>query len=412
MNKAGNIVLLVVASAVAWAAYFGYKAYKDRTPDSPIAQETEQERQESIEAAYGDPAEVDDAEVEQFVTGLMKAVVEHDSTTLGGMVSTDRLIDGVSASSGVKIPMLARGMIDKELRAGMLDFFDDTAVQTQIKRIDRDDQGNIVVYIRQIDHERISVKLRWWLVRQDGALRWWDGEDLQVGLRVSTLMAMGIAAAEEGDNGKFLRFANMIAGLAELDVSDPDAVRAFDEQLAAIDSSDLPTDFRNLHLIARATMATALSEPERALTFLDTLDENARGPSDMPIRHFQRAACDSALERWEDAAENAQVFLDVLGHDAEAYSTLGFARFQLDRTEEAIAAFDAGVADDPGLVDNYVGLAIVLDTPDLTERLRPIEDTALLDQLRAELSTPDTEAELQRVMDATKTTHPDWHAAQ
>ena len=119
-----------------------------------------------------------------------------------------------------------------------------------------------------------------------------------------------------------------------------------------------------------------------------------------------------ALERWDEAATAAQHYLDLLGEDAEAYNLLGLAEAGRGNREAAMAAFDAGIADDPQLPDNYAGVAsIATDAAQVAERLAKAPELSVLDGAAGDLAAElDTEG-LARLLEAAKQAKPEWDSS-
>lgn len=403
--------LIVGAALIAGGGLYGLRHYQsDRLPESPVAEESAQEKADRVQAAFEAAAAVEDAEVQAFVDRLQKAVTEGDAQAVQGMVSPERMLDAVEVTSGQKMPGMVRSTLVGQLGTELIEFFDPTVVETTVKRVDRDDQGNLVIYLRQVDRDRILMKSRWWLIHDGEGLRWWDAEDLQLGLRVSTMMAAGISSAMSGgDTGKLEAFVEALGGLADIDFDNEIQVQLLADRLDALDLSGLPTSFRRLALVSRAALSTALGDPEDALARIDALEQQSLEPLELPVRHYQRAVCCLALERWDEAAAAAQRYLDLLGKDAEAFNLLGMAEAGRGNTEAAMAAFDAGIADDPQLPDNYAGIAsVATDVAQVTERLKKAPELLVLDGAATELSGNDDAEGLARLVEAAKEAQPGW----
>jgi len=414
MSQNRNTILIVGATAIAWGGFAAWRVlHKPERPDSPVAIETAQEKADSVQAAFARGAAVNDVEVEGFVTRLQAAVREHDTATITGMVAPARMLDGVEAITGKTLPSAARGMLETQLAGELAGFFDDTVVETRVKRIDRDAEGNIVVYLRTIDVDRITMKSRWWLYHDGEGLRWWDGEDLQLGLRISTAMAAGIAAATSPDRAETIkRFLEVIGRLATISMDDPVQVRALVADLDGLTLEGLPASFRHLAIVTRASASAALGDAEDTLRRLDALESEGLQPFDMPVRHYLRASACLALERWSDAEQAIERYLELLGEDAEAYAVLGTAKLGLGDTKAALAAFEQGLADDPGLPDNYGGAAMLTeDIAALAKSVRKAPSDAVLDGAAQWLVDAEDGEGLVRLVEAATKARPSWDAS-
>lgn len=413
MSQTRNTLLVVGATVIAWGGYLAYRAVREQRPDSPVAIETAQEKVDSVQAAFARGAAVNDAEVEGFVTRLQAAVREHDTDALTGMLAMGRMLDGVDGATGKSLPAAARTMLETHLASQAFDLFDPSVVETRIKRIDRDDQGNIVVYLHMIDADRTTIKARWWLFHDGEGLKWWDSEDLQLGMRVGTVMAAGIAMSSTPDRrAEIERFIAVISRLATLSMEDPAEVRAMATDLDGLKLEGLPASFRHLAQVSRVTMAVTLGESEDALRRLDTLESEGLQPLDMPVRHYLRASANYALDRYEPTVAAAERYLELLGGDAEAYFLVGAAKLGLEDQKAALAAFDQGIDDDPRLSTNYGGAAMATDdVTALAERLRKAPEDAVLEGAAQWLVGSLDRESLERLLTAGAQARPGWDQA-
>lgn len=416
MSRTRDIILVVAwAAAVVGAGVVGHRVLREiTTPTSPVALETAQEKADSVQAAFARGAVVKDAEVEGFVTRVQAAVRERDKEALAGMVAMDRMLDGVDAATDKSLPAAARTMLETRLAGEALELFDANVVETRIKRIDRDAQGNIVVYLHMIDADRTTIKGRWWLYHDGEGLKWWDSEDLQLGLRIGTVMAASIALSRSSERrAEIERFIAVISRLATLAMDDPEQVRAMAADLDGLALDGLPASFRHLAMSSRISMAVAQGEAEEALRRLDTLESEGLQPLDIPMRHYLRASASYALDRYDATVEAAERYLALLGGDAEAYFLVGAAKLGLGDTKAAMIAFDQGIDDDPWLPSSYSGAAMATDdVAALAERLRKVPDDAVLDGAAQWIVDAEDGESLTRLLDAAKTARPSWDPAK
>ena len=406
--------VMLTGAALVGAGFFTYlnlqPRQEQRPVDSPVAFESAQEKADNVQAAFAGATEVDDAEVEAFVERVQAAAREQDPAKLASMVAFDRLLDAIEATTGRK-PGAPRPSLEARLQPVVVKFFDPTVVQTTIKRIDHDDEGNLVVYLRMIDDERISTKARWWLHQEGNELRWWDSEDLEVGLRVSTGMSAVVSSLTAGgDQQRLMQLAQTITRFAETPADDTAQMTALAGDLDALNTEGVPRAFRHVVIVTRASVSLVLGEAEDALRRLDALDREGLKRLEVPMRHFLRASACQGLERWDEAVQAAHDYLALLGDDADAYNIVGFAQFELGNVEAALAAFDAGIADDPRSVANYAGVAAVTqDATQVARRIEPVTDPELLDEVAQWLVDSADPKGLETLLTAAATTAPSWH---
>ncbi|MEM9459369.1 MAG: hypothetical protein AAGF11_34640 [Myxococcota bacterium] len=127
------------------------------------------------------------------------------------MISLGRMLDAIEAEQHRKFAPRFRSAFEADLSERIVNVLDPTVVQTDIKRVDRDDEGTLVVYLRMTDQERIVMKWRWWLYHDGEGLRWWDAEDLQLGFRISTMMATSLINLRTTDDSEeFMRLRSSL----------------------------------------------------------------------------------------------------------------------------------------------------------------------------------------------------------
>ena len=103
-------------------------------------------------------------------------------------------------------------------------------------------------------------------------------------------------------------------------------------------------------LVLRQQFAEALAHLDRAFEL----------QPDMPGAVLLHATCYNGLGRYEEALVQGRRYLDLLGADDTGYFNVGISLANLDRTDEAIAAFRLGLDDYSDSVENLIALAQVL----------------------------------------------------
>lgn len=409
MSRARTTALAVALAAAAWGGPACQR--DDPQAGSPVVVESAQEKADKVQAAFAPGAEVDDAEVEAFVDRLQAAVRERDVARVSSMIALGRMLDGVEATTGRSLPPMARKMAEAQIGAQIAELFDPTVVDTKVKRIERDARGNIVVYLRMIDGDRVVTKSRWWLYHDGEGLKWWDAEDLQLGMRMGTAIAAGVAsqAAAPGNAEAIQRFIAVISQVDVLTTGDRAAIEALAADLEGLRLEGIPASFRHLALAERAITALVLGDPEAALRHVDALEAEPLEPLDMPVRHYVRASASLTLGRNAEAVRAIERWLELLGEDAEAYHMLGVARLGLGEAAAAMAAFDQGIAEDPRLPENYGGAAMATDDASaVVERLRKAPDEQVIGGAADWLVAAEDREALTRFLDAAKQAWPSW----
>ena len=406
MSRPLQAVLLIVGTAVAWGIYFLTRM----SPDSPLADETIQEKQASLEAAFsGEAVDVADEDVERFVRALYEKSVVEDTDAIKTMIDVERTYAAMTATLPEDVPFMVRTQLVSMLKDELAMVFDPTMTKLDIRRIERDSEGNVVVYLVMFDADQIQYKERWWLFDGGDGLHWWDKEQLEMGLRVSSIMSVSLAAAMGGKAtvamGKLQELIPLIEAFDPTDMEQSRQVVAIAE---ATPMADLPKSLRSFMLLMQAAAHSRLEQPDQVLATLERIEQDRLAPFDVPIRHHLRAIALLDLERWDESVTAEKQFLELLGDDAESYSILGSAELGRDDAQAALAAFERGIACNPSYPDNYTGAALATDDhAKLVALLQLAPDTDVVDMAALAF---DEDEDAKRFDKAAAEAHPGWQA--
>ena len=254
---------------------------------------------------------------------------------------------------------------------------------SEFKQIKQLGKGEVAVIARHAGPDGAIVKMRWWLTKRDGTWRIYDFEDLDMGMRMSTvagtLGAAGVANVQ--------RLAQPIqtvreALLAILVQRDADAA---EKKLKQVEAVDLPGPIDVLRWFVTALIQMHRSQHREAL---GTLDRVVAIRPDMPIVDLLKGMCQNALREHDSALRHLRAYEKLLGDDTNVCRELGEALRSLNRLEEARAAYRKSLDYHPDNLDAYVGLMRGLGPGDARDELgprfaklaNPREDFAMLQQ--------------------------------
>ncbi|MFQ5654564.1 MAG: tetratricopeptide repeat protein [Planctomycetota bacterium] len=218
-----------------------------------------------------------------------------------------------------------------------------------------EDGTEVIVAVRIWDKDGITTQSRWWLRRGGDVWRVYDVQDLLLNLRWSDVMILMLETV--GPRGTPPEWAGDVKRLPEaLMLILSEQWQEAERMLGAM-SPEPPGPFGATHSFLFAALRLRLGKPEEALSGLERAEKLH---SKMPGIHLLRSSALNELGRHEQALQCARKYLALLGSDADGYFQVGQALMGLDRTEEAIEAFREGLADDPEMSDNLVGLGFAL----------------------------------------------------
>jgi tetratricopeptide (TPR) repeat protein len=225
----------------------------------------------------------------------------------------------------------------------------------QLRRVKiLDAPGEVVVTVRHRVDQDLSWCTRWWLRKTAGRWLIYDSENLQTGIRGSSL-------------GSFIQFE----GKPEL----PAWTRAM-HSLPAIQAALMQGKLDQAELLLSQIAPVQFPPPLEALRWawvgsiklhqgrikeaLEDFEKAESFKGDLPLLDFLRAVAHNQSRNSEKAIHHAQKYLDAVGDNAEAYDELGIALSQLKRFDEAANAYRMALDDDPQRLQTLVGLQQVL----------------------------------------------------
>ncbi len=213
--------------------------------------------------------------------------------------------------------------------------------------------NDAVVVLRMLTKDGThSSLMRFYVVKEQDRWSLYDWEDVDRIFRTSTHIAMTLAAQQGQVRGNYLQ-AVLSAARFTGDGNDSVAERIL-SQLAGVDLGDILESTRWL-LLARIKIGQG--QPGDALKALDLA---AKLNPDIPALSGLRAAAEQKAGNNEKAVDLAKQTLNRLGPDGRTYAVLGNALLAQGKQAEAVEAFRNGLANDPNLMDNVVGLARAL----------------------------------------------------
>lgn len=317
----------------------------------------EARRAEIVEAIATAPAEDDQERVfaiRESLLGFGKAVLANDT---GGKayLDVDRMIaefervpewPKVEARERADLRRgIAKGLDQWFVGRGRVTGFDELQVRSIRPVADR--PGEVVVYAR-VKVEDVWVPFRYWMIQTD---RWrmYDFEELNTGIRISTLMSRIMASALSGNAQKMQQLQdqaalvrNAINGLVN---------GLYEETIRITDGlqrSTLPDEAYAIGLVARGGSQMWLGQTDEALK---TLREAERLKPDSPMTMLYLSQTLLNAGEYEEALKYAQQYRDNLGASALGNDKIGIALNHLGRPDEALVAIEQGLDEEGDSVE-------------------------------------------------------------
>ena len=118
-------------------------------------------------------------------------------------------------------------------------------------------------------------------------------------------------------------------------------------------------------------------QAERALAHFDRSLEIGPPDEDLGRIRFFRGFCLKQLERYEDAAEDLALSIELEEPELAHHNSLGFCLFKLGRYAEAVASFEKAVTTDPGSAIDWANIGVNLERVGEVERAAEMYRNAL-----------------------------------
>ncbi len=301
-----------------------------------------------------------DAALLAFLEGLLDAVRAKDPVRVSAAIDTDRMFAeierqeivstlGPAEKTALRVALrivVGKGLLQEAVAGGWQNF--------RMHRQHETAATPLVIDVHALNGDRRIVGLvQLWLARDaGGSWKLFDWQEASSIFRSSTMVAMTVSAFVRDPNS--LKWQRLVAASRLASRGDMPAAERVVLELA---NTPLPAALEGPRWLLYAQIKFNQGQPDQSLECLDQAikyDPRMIGvPKIKALIHAQ-------LKNPARSLEYAQQALAILGHDAEIYAMIGNALVQLDRKEEAAAAYRKGLDDDPNLVSNLAGLAEVL----------------------------------------------------
>ncbi|MBT5018854.1 MAG: hypothetical protein HON04_08905 [Planctomicrobium sp.] len=324
-----------------------------------ITQESTTEKHEEVTQSFGQDAIVDSEvnleEIQSFMEQLGRDIKSGEvdkltrSLDIRLMMSSLKQQGMIPKQFNVLDPEFLK-MMNKKMATRLSDPLTGwTWERVEVRSVRKISDDEVVCYCRSWDTDGIPMKWRWWLMKSSQSWKVYDVENLDVGIRFSTIMATTFQAA--GNSSLNLSELQSLVGAFQLV-----AEGRLDEALAQLDlvkDVKFPPLFDSMRWMGYAVVYQEQGEPEEAiLAAKKAIELN----SDSPIMHLLAAKSYNLMGEYESAIKEIDFYAQKLAKDSSYHLMRGDAFQGLGETDKAIEAYQAGVKDDPLSGDNIYGL--------------------------------------------------------
>lgn len=351
------IALAVGAFAGLALTFLGIAIIVVRTllPVSPRgAEDLATKRQEVAEAIRGEGLDADPATraaIQATFEGLADEIHRRDIGAVSTRFDGERMMQEVErllppGSFG----LVPRGSMATGVLAGLgQSLVNNPAMQwsrTELRSVRPGEHWNeVVAYVRHdVPDGGAKLKMRWWLILRGRKWSVFDFEDLDGGMRGTTMMGLfmseGLRARGLPAWGQAMKdhLAPAIQAVARGEIAEAE------KHLDRLRGIDSPAQVQGLTHMMRGACLLQKYEAESALKELATAESHN---SDLPIVHLLRSTAYNLLDRREDAIASGRKYVELLGPDPIACENIGTALAALGRDDEAADVYRKALDDTP-----------------------------------------------------------------
>jgi tetratricopeptide (TPR) repeat protein len=365
----GLVVLLLIAGVAGVVA-----VRRPRSPYVPTPRETVAEKYRSAAETYraGDARSIepgsDEARVRQVMSDLVAAHAAGNGAAFGALMHERRMLAEIEAGGAIeelrtrKDEAAFLAVVRRELGSKLVNAVPETHRWKRLRTCEIrfiPGRAEAQAFCRIVNASGETLKLRWWVIKEDGAWKVFDFEDFDSGLRMSTAMASMAGEASRLTRTRQAAWEQAMQALrrAQMAVAQGDWQEAHRQVRASRASGPAASMLAYLDVIE----AAAFHHEEKYEEALRLYDQALVRQRDLPMAHHGRGSALYSLGRLAECVAAEQEYVRLLGDDAEALLTMGRALSELGREEEAHAAWRRGAASDDEEADcRYeLGLALV-----------------------------------------------------
>lgn len=286
------------------------------------------------------------------------ALAEQQGFTLPANLNREKLANGIRDSQLVQLKTMAK-----------YSAWDQHEI-TRIVNLDPKENDEVQVYLRQYSSVTGATRTRWWLRKRNGVWAVYDFEELTAGLRLSTLLGVGLVAARD-KAGWGARAPELIAAIQAGMEGRQDEV---EETLKKLSGVTFPPVMQAYLYSLEAAMLLRKGDADGALKKFDlALSLNPEFVS----TELSRMTAHSMKGDFKASLEAGRRFEVALGDDADLKYQRAWAHRGLKELTEAERLLKSCLDEVPGHTDCLAELADLLPparTSELDARLTKVRD--------------------------------------
>ncbi len=329
---------------------------KKKSPGITVVPETETQRSEAVKAAFVEgaatggkriePGQPEFAEVDAFFTKFGAAAKKKDRATYGACMSMDAMVRNLEAKGMISFKNdRERAAFLKGAESSMGNSMGNMAFDSHtVARLEEIAPNQAMAYTRAFnDDMKVVVKMRWWLLKEDGAWKIYDFEELSQGVRASTMMGAMVGATKGKEKAWVQPILEMSKAMQNMGgdnmLKKLASLREMSEKI--LKSSPPP----EVEVFARQMLVSGMMANGDAAEALVQVEQLEKLPNISPGIHFLKGCALTATEKPAEARAAFERYADLLGWDSDVHEMMADAYFAEGNRKDALDHALKGLAD-------------------------------------------------------------------
>lgn len=330
---------------------------KKKGPGITVVPESESERSEAVKAAFVEgsntagrriePENPEFAEVDAFLGKFGAAARKKDRATYRKCLSVDAMVRYLEAKGMIAFKIgRERSDFIKGAEGSIGNSMGDLAFDRHmLARLEQIAPDQMIAFTRAFDDElKIVVKMRWWLLKEEGTWKIYDFEELSQGTRASTLMGAmvgGVRGRQKAWVQPVLDMTTALQGMTGDNMVEKLAPLR-DLSKKVLENSPPP----EVEAFARQALVSGMMANGDAAGALVELEQLEKLPNPSPGIHFMKGCALSATGKPAEAQGAFARYVEVLGWDSDVHEMVADAYLTEGKRDEALDHALKGLADE------------------------------------------------------------------
>lgn len=329
---------------------------KKKDPGITVVAESESERSEVMKAAFVEgsaatgnriePENPEFAEVDAFLGKFGAAARKKDRATYRKCLSVDAMVRNLEAKGMITFKSgRERSDFIKGAEGSMGNSMGNMAFDRHtLARLEQIAPNQMMAFTRAFNDDiKVVVKMRWWLLKEDGVWKIYDFEELTQGARASTMMGAmvsGLKGRQKPWVQPMIDMSKTMQGMTGDNIVEK--VAALRDLSQKVLGNSPPPE---VAAFARQTLVSGMMANGDAADALAELEQLEKLPNPSPGIHFLKGCALTATGKPAEGRVAFERYAELLGWDSDAHEMMADAFLAEGNREEALDHSLKGLAD-------------------------------------------------------------------